>query len=79
MLIVLNLNTCLCVSTNLPFTLTAVFLLDTSVCGNQDLSMVQIFEEQMLFMKQEVLFLTHSSVSLPMSLRCISELSLGVK
>lgn len=66
-------------STNLPFILTAVFLLYITDYENQDLSKTQIFEEQILFMKQGFLFLTHSSISLPMSPRCTSELTLDVK
>lgn len=68
MLIALNLNTCKSVSTNLPLTLTAMFLLYLRVCGNQNLSKMQLFEDWRLLMRQEILFLTHSSISLPMSL-----------
>lgn len=66
-------------STNFPFILTAIFLLYITDYENQDLSKTQIFEEQILFMKQGFLFLIHSSISLPMSPRCTSELTLDIK
>lgn len=66
-------------STNLPFILTAMVLLYITDYENQALSKMQVFEDQIRFMKQGFLFLTHSSISLPMSLRSTSGLTLEGK
>lgn len=77
--IALNLNTCACVSNHLPFILTVRLLLYLTVYGNNDLSKVQVSEDQMPFTMQELLLLTDPSIGLTVSPRYMSKLTLGMK
>lgn len=78
-LIALNLNTCECVSNHLSFILIVRLLLYLTVYGNNDLSKVQVSEDQMPFTMQELLFLTDPSIGLTVSPRYTSKLTLGMK